>query len=104
MLLGAVSGPLGPVYMTRKGRLLFLGNVGERPKPKRSRFFGRCGSPSCIGTPQVGDSSFIRFRPHLVAEVECLELTEQLRLRHPVFKRFRFDKRAEECRLEDDGP
>lgn len=91
------------VYDT-KGRLLFLGNVGSGLNQNDLDFLADAVPLLALEPPQVGDSSFIRFRPHLVAEVECLELIEQLRLRHPVFKRFRFDKRTEECRLEDDGP
>jgi len=104
MLLGAVSGPLGPVYMTRKEGSSFSEMWGSGLNQNDLDFLADAVPLLALEPPQVGDSSFIRFRPHLVAEWECLELTEQLRLRHPVFKRFRFDKRAEECRLEDDGP
>jgi len=39
-------------------------------------------------------------KPKLVCEVQFLELTEDLKLRAPSFKRLREDKAAEECSLE----
>ncbi|MGI6674865.1 MAG: hypothetical protein ACOX53_11170 [Limnochordia bacterium] len=55
--------------------------------------------PAALNSPANEDGSWIWLKPHLVAEVEYLEITPQLRLRHPVFVRFRFDKKPEECRL-----
>ncbi|MSR20457.1 MAG: hypothetical protein EXR91_05695 [Gemmatimonadetes bacterium] len=40
-------------------------------------------------------------RPELVAEVEYKELTEQGLARHPSFNRFRSDKAASECRVDE---
>ena len=40
-------------------------------------------------------------RPELVAEVEYKELTEQGLARHPSFNRFRTDKAASECRVDE---
>ncbi|MBO8182184.1 MAG: DNA ligase [Archaeoglobus sp.] len=39
-------------------------------------------------------------KPNFVAEVEFLEVSKDLKLRAPVFKRLRFDKKPEECLLD----
>jgi ATP-dependent DNA ligase len=38
-------------------------------------------------------------RPEIVCEVKYLELTPELRLRAPSFRRLRFDKPPEECEV-----
>lgn len=43
----------------------------------------------------------VLIEPHLVCEVEFLEFTKHGDLRAPSFKRLRFDKAPEDCRLED---
>jgi len=84
------------------GKLCYVGNVGSGLRERDREFLQEASSllrvehPGVVNPPSQ-DGNWVWFRPHLVAEVEYLELTPQLRLRHPVFLRFRFDKRPEEC-------
>jgi bifunctional non-homologous end joining protein LigD len=48
--------------------------------------------------PKLGEAVWLS--PTLVAEVQYSEFTPDGRLRHPVFIRFRFDKRPQECVFE----
>jgi DNA ligase D-like protein (predicted ligase) len=87
------------------GALVFIGNAGSGLSARDRAFLREAVHLLAVDRPAVAnpppnDHSWVWFQPHLVAEVEYLELTPQLRLRHPVFLRFRFDKRPEECRLE----
>ncbi|NMB01595.1 MAG: hypothetical protein GX971_08805 [Firmicutes bacterium] len=85
--------------------LLYIGNVGSGLGQDELVFLRESinllahNSP-LVTNPPGGGVDWIWFKPHLVVEVEYLELTHQKRLRHPTFLRFRFDKIASECRIE----
>jgi bifunctional non-homologous end joining protein LigD len=87
------------------GRFWYVGSVGSGLGRREQEFLHHASgmlpaeSPAALNSPANEDGSWIWLKPHLVAEVEYLEITPQLRLRHPVFVRFRFDKKPEECRL-----
>lgn len=86
------------------GRLIYVGNVGSGLREGDLEFLQQAvdllkvGLSPAVNPPAEGHLQ-IWFRPHLVAEIEYLELTSRLRLRHPVFVRFRFDKNARQCQL-----
>lgn len=92
-----------------EGRLVFVGSVGSGFGATELEFLKQATGllaeeePKVINPPHQ-DGSWVWFRPHLVAEVEYLQFTSALRLRHPVFVRFRFDKPKEECRLVGETP
>lgn len=86
------------------GKLCYVGNVGSGLNFSELQFLEQATAllsiPHCpVVNPPETDETYTWFKPHLVAEIEFLEFTPQLRLRHPVFSRFRFDKRAVECRF-----
>lgn len=87
------------------GNLVYLGNVGSGLTERELDFLQEA-APLLVqeqGTAQnlpADEGPWLWFKPQLVVEVEYLELTRGLRLRHPVFVRFRFDKEPEECELE----
>ena len=95
----------------RRGRLVHVGQAGtgfdqkalqeifaglQPLKTKQNPFYG-----------EIGGSRKVQFvRPELVAEIKFAEWTHEtaeggMKLRAPVFMGLRFDKPAEECRLED---
>lgn len=87
-----------------RGHLYYVGNVGSGLRAGDLEFLEKAitllsmeGCP--VVNPPETDNLQIWFKPHLVAEIEYLELTARMRLRHPVFMRFRFDKKAQECML-----
>jgi bifunctional non-homologous end joining protein LigD len=88
-------------------RLVYLGSCGsglglrEREFLEQASILLHTDRPP-VDNPPPADGSWVWFQPHLVAEVEYLELTAQKRLRHPVFLRFRFDKRPQECQWTGD--
>jgi bifunctional non-homologous end joining protein LigD len=95
----------------KKKRLIHVGQVGsgfdqkalkeiyDRMQPlqtKKSPFYGEIG--------ELKTAHFVR--PELVAEIKFAEWTHEtaeggMKLRAPVFMGLRFDKSAEECRLEE---
>lgn len=86
----------------RNGHLVYVGNVGSGLGGGDIEFLQRAVDLLAVEycpviNPPAADDSQTWFRPHLVAEIEYLELTEDMKLRHPVFIRFRFDKKAQEC-------
>jgi bifunctional non-homologous end joining protein LigD len=90
------------------GGLCYVGSVGSGLGQREREFLEDAAGLLSLEVPPVVNppadaGSWVWFKPHLVAEVEYLELTPQMRLRHPAFLRFRFDKVAAECRLEGDG-
>ncbi len=95
----------------RRGRLVHVGQAGtgfdqkalqeifaglQPLKTKQNPFYG-----------EIGGLRKVQFvRPQLVAEIKFAEWTHEtaeggMKLRAPVFMGLRFDKPAEECRLED---
>ena len=97
----------------RQGRLIHVGQAGtgfdqktlqeifaalQPLKTKENPFYG-----------EIGGLRKVQFvRPKLVAEIKFAEWTHEtaeggVKLRAPVFMGLRFDKPAEECRLEDAG-
>lgn len=94
---------------TADGSLFYLGNVGSG-LTQRDRDFLRqaegmlvegSGKHQCpCLNPPLNSISWIWYRPLVVVEVEYFELTQAKRLRHPVFKYFRFDKAPKDCILE----
>ena len=86
-------------------KCLYLGNVGSGLGQVELDFLRKSvrllASDHCpLLNPPKDDGSWIWFRPFLVAEVEYSELTPQKRLRHPVFLRFRLDKKPEDCNMD----
>ncbi|HPT82273.1 MAG TPA: RNA ligase family protein [Limnochordia bacterium] len=87
------------------GPLCYVGSVGSGLNQADREFLQQAAAllaveHPALSNPPKDDGSWIWFRPHLVAEVQFLEITPQLRLRHPVFLRFRMDKNPEECLVE----
>ena len=91
----------------QNGAMLHVGNVASGLSQREIDFLSQSvnlleqKSSAVINPPQNG-ADWIWFNPHLVVEIRYLELTAHLRLRHPVFVQFRFDKSPGECRFEGD--
>lgn len=88
------------------GSLLYLGNVGSGFGEGELNFLeeavwtlGTLKHCPCVNPPTLKDH-WIWCKPFLVLEIEYFELTPSRRLRHPVFRRFRFDKEARDCQVE----
>lgn len=85
-----------------RGKLVYCGRVGSgfgdaQLKDVRKELEGhRRATPACEGNvPKGRDHTWVE--PRLVCEVRYKEYTGDGNLRHPVFLRFRDDKRPEEC-------
>lgn len=84
------------------GTLCYVGGVGSGLGEAEMAFLPQAAdllartTPAVINPPPSQDL-VTWFEPHLVAEIEYLELTSSGKLRHPVFLRFRFDKEAQAC-------
>lgn len=105
---GRIRSLAAAVYRS-DGSLLYLGNVGSGFSLRELDFIRKAidilpRTPRCLCTnPPGAPGDWLWFKPLLVLEVEYTELTPAKRLRHPVFRRFRFDKEAKDCLLEE-GP
>ncbi|MBA2458338.1 MAG: DNA ligase, partial [Gemmatimonadales bacterium] len=90
------------------GVLVYAGRVGsgftdkELSEVSRTLQRHRRTGPPC-GGPVPNEKGTTWVEPLLVCEVEYSEWTEEGLLRHPVFLRFREDKRPKECRRERGG-
>lgn len=88
-------------------QLYYLGNVGsglggrELDFLQQSMGLLRIDACPVINPPPASKGDWAWLRPHVVVEVEYLELTAHKRLRHPVFRRFRFDKNPQECIMKE---
>jgi len=86
--------------------MVYLGRVGTGFSEADIALFLKLFKKHVCKTPPVEvPKSIYRhnpvwLEPELVAEIEFLELTKELKLRAPVFKRLRLDKPAKECVLE----
>ena len=82
--------------------LLYIGKAGSGLGETEKNFVKEASSllntSNCPVTnpPSIRDN-IIWFQPKIVAEVEYLEFTPQFRLRHAVFRRFRWDKVPSQC-------
>jgi bifunctional non-homologous end joining protein LigD len=95
----------------QKGRLIHVGQVGTGFDHKTLKeIFARLQSLKTKQNPFYGEIGGLRkvqfVRPELVAEIKFAEWTHEsaeggVKLRAPVFMGLRFDKSAEECRLEE---
>src|SRR5208282_5887417 len=93
------------------GRLIHVGQVGTGFDQKTLKeIFARMQPLKTKQTPFYGEIGGLRkvqfVRPELVAEIKFAEWTHEtaeggMKLRAPVFMGLRFDKSAEECRLEE---
>ena len=91
-LLLALNSPRG---------LSFIGKVGTGFDDELSRYIlSRVKKSNC---PVVNPPEYkvVWVRPELVCEVQYLEVTKDLKLRAPSFKRLRFDKNPEDCTIEN---
>ncbi|MGH8698149.1 MAG: DNA ligase D, partial [Burkholderiales bacterium] len=84
------------------GRLTYAGRAGSGFTAAQLKEVAatlerdRRDSPPCVG-PVPTDASHTWVEPKLVCEVRYKEWTDDALLRHPVFVRFRDDKKPEEC-------
>ena len=95
----------------KKGRLIHVGQVGTGFDHKTLKeMFARLQPLKTKQNPFYGEIGGLRkvhfVRPELVAEIKFAEWTHEsaeggMKLRAPVFMGLRFDKTAEECRLEE---
>jgi bifunctional non-homologous end joining protein LigD len=95
----------------KKGRLIHVGQVGTGFDHKTLKeIFARLQPLKTKQNPFYGEIGGLRkvqfVRPELVAEIKFAEWTHEsaeggMKLRAPVFMGLRFDKTAEECRLEE---
>ena len=94
-----------------KGRLIHVGQVGTGFDHKTLKeIFARLQPLKTKQNPFYGEIGGLRkvqfVRPEVVAEIKFAEWTHEsadggVKLRAPVFMGLRFDKTAEECRLEE---
>jgi bifunctional non-homologous end joining protein LigD len=95
----------------RQGRLIHVGQAGTGFDQKTLKdIFARLQPLKTKQNPFYGEIGGLRrvqfVRPELVAEIKFAEWTHEspeggMKLRAPVFMGLRFDKSAEECRLEE---
>jgi bifunctional non-homologous end joining protein LigD len=95
----------------QKGRLIHVGQVGTGFDHKTLKeIFARLQPLKTKQNPFYGEIGGLRkvqfVRPEVVAEIKFAEWTHEtadggVKLRAPVFMGLRFDKSAEECRLEE---
>ena len=95
----------------QKGRLIHVGQVGTGFDHKTLKeMFARLQPLKTKQNPFYGEIGGLRkvqfVRPEVVAEIKFAEWTHEsadggVKLRAPVFMGLRFDKSAEECRLEE---
>ncbi len=92
---------------TADGSLFYLGNVGSGLTQRDLDFLQEAGGmlesssdQSPCSNPPWSSVAWIWYKPLVVVEVEYFELTSSKRLRHPVFKHFRFDKDPHDCVME----
>ena len=95
---------LGVAIYAQWGELYYLGKVGSGLGHTELDFLYHAvklleNDQIPVVNPPTDYSQLVWLRPHLVVELEYLEITPQGRLRHPVFKRFRFDKEPLSCKL-----
>ncbi|HEX2179232.1 MAG TPA: non-homologous end-joining DNA ligase [Actinomycetota bacterium] len=109
--LNARSGSLGALQVgvyDPEGRLRYLGSVGTGFKDRDLREvkakLDDISSPVSPFSDKLPARGMTWVRPELVAQVEYREVTSGLRLRAPSFKGLRYDKRPEECTLEQVRP
>ncbi len=87
------------------GRLTYIGRAGSGFDRKMLQDSMELLSPLRTGKCPFAEPPDIEaevagwLKPELVCEVEFLLVTEDLKLRAPVFKRFRDDKRPEDCTI-----
>src|ERR1035437_5533173 len=105
------SASLGASAAGSQGRLIHVGQVGTGFDQKTlHEIFARLQPLKTRQNPFYGEIGGLRkvqfVRPELVAEIKFAEWTHEtaeggMKLRAPVFMGLRFDKPAQECRLED---
>ncbi len=71
------------------------GGPADRKADRRTGGLADRGRNAWLRMPDLRESTWVD--PELVAEVKFTEWTDEGLLRHPVFVRFRDDKRVEEC-------
>jgi DNA ligase D-like protein (predicted ligase) len=92
----------------RRGRLVYAGLVGtgldQREMASLLGLLDRTGPcPFPDGEPRSLRGRAVWVEPVHVVEVECLELTDDGRLRHPVYRGLRPDKDVADCRAPAEG-
>ncbi len=95
LILGAYAG----------GELQYMGKVGSGFDEEQLKFLDRLLSPlkgicPFKAVPDVGSEIKSWLEPEAVCEVRYLELTQDRKLRAPVFIRLRNDKAPEDCKIE----
>ncbi|WP_202320591.1 non-homologous end-joining DNA ligase [Archaeoglobus neptunius] len=85
------------------GRLVHVGNVGTGFDRDFLVWFSGKLREIEVKTPhfEIGRKDVHWVKPVYVCEVEFLELTEENKLRAPVFLRLRDDKSPEECKIDE---
>ncbi|MGI6147853.1 MAG: hypothetical protein GX195_05635 [Firmicutes bacterium] len=97
----AIRSMLVGQYSPQSGALLYCGSVGSGLSQTDLRFLlFASGKLAAVGPPFVDaprDRDVAWLKPQIVVEIEFLQFTPERRLRHPVFIRFRWDKKPGEC-------
>ncbi len=81
--------------------LRFIGKVGTGFDEELSRYLLSKFRKDEVNVVNPPNYEVIWVKPEYVCEVQYLEVTEDLKLRAPSFKRIRTDKNPRECRIED---
>jgi len=86
-------------------RYVYIGRVGTGFDLSFLEWFSNAAKPFFTDKVPFEEEPDIKrdvqwLKPNFVAEVEFLEVSRDLKLRAPVFKRLRFDKKPEECLLD----
>ncbi len=89
-------------------RFVYIGRVGTGFDVKFMKWFTEVSKAYITDGCPFAEVPVIKrevrwLKPHFVCEVEFLEVSSDRKLRAPVFKRMRFDKRPEECSIEQMG-
>ncbi len=89
-------------------RFVYIGRVGTGFDVKFMEWFTDASKAYITENCPFSEVPVIKrevqwLKPHFVCEVEYLEVSNDGKLRAPVFKRMRFDKRPEECSVEQMG-
>jgi len=84
----------------KEGKLVYIGKVGTGWTEPQLKHLLEILKTLQIDTPHFDIPYEVTWvRPCLVAVVQFIEWTQDLRLRNPSFKRLRFDKSPEDCKF-----
>lgn len=97
----AVRAALVGQYDNEASALLYLGRVGSGFSESDLDFLFRAQAKLKTDTSPFLDApttlNVVWFEPHIIVEVQYTEITPSRSFRHPVFIRYRWDKRPQQC-------